>query len=52
MSEGKSEQDILAAKPIADLQAKAGANDQQSVNFVRVIYNSLKNKAEAKKKAA
>jgi glyoxylase-like metal-dependent hydrolase (beta-lactamase superfamily II) len=52
ITEGKSEQDAVAAKPFSDLQTKAGANDQQSVNFVRVIYNSLKNKPEARKKAA
>jgi glyoxylase-like metal-dependent hydrolase (beta-lactamase superfamily II) len=52
ITEGKSEQDAVAAKPFADLQAKVGANDQQSVNFVRVIYNSLKDKPEARKKAA
>jgi cyclase len=39
---GKSEQDVIAAKPLADLDAKIGANEQQSTNFVRVVYNSLK----------
>jgi cyclase len=39
---GKSEQDAIAAKPLADFDAKLGATDQQSTNFVRVIYNSLK----------
>jgi glyoxylase-like metal-dependent hydrolase (beta-lactamase superfamily II) len=52
IGEGKSEQDAVAAKPFADFQAKLGANDQQHTNFVRVIYNSLKNEAEARKKAA
>src|SRR5690242_15495685 len=39
---GKSEQEAVAARPFADLDAKVGANEQQSVNFVRVIYHSLK----------
>jgi len=41
---GKSEQDAVAAHPFADWDAKLGANDQASANFVRVIYNSLKPK--------
>ncbi len=39
---GKSEQEAVAAKPFADWDAKLGANDQASGNFVRVVYNSLK----------
>jgi len=39
---GKSESEAVAAKPFADIQASIGASDQASVNFVRVIYNSLK----------
>lgn len=39
---GKSESEAVAAKPFADIQARIGASDQASVNFVRVIYNSLK----------
>ena len=41
---GKSEQDAVAAHPFADWDAKYGANEQQSTNFTRVIYNSLKPK--------
>jgi cyclase len=39
---GKSESEVVAAKPLADLDAKIGATEQQSTNFMRVIYNSLK----------
>jgi glyoxylase-like metal-dependent hydrolase (beta-lactamase superfamily II) len=39
---GKSEQDAIVAKPFADYDAKLGANEQQSTNFIRVVYNSLK----------
>jgi cyclase len=39
---GKSEGEAVAAKPLADFDARIGANEQQSTNFVRVIYNSLK----------
>ena len=41
---GKSEQDAVAAHPFADWDAKMGANDQASANFVHVVYNSLKPK--------
>src|SRR5262249_19175150 len=39
---GKSEQDVIAAKPLAGLDKDVGATAQQSDNFVRVVYNSLK----------
>lgn len=39
---GKSELEAVAARPFADLDAKVGANEQQSANFVRVIYHSLR----------
>jgi cyclase len=39
---GKTEQEAIAAKPFADYDAKLGATDQQSTNFIRVVYNSLK----------
>jgi hypothetical protein len=42
IKEGKTEQDVLALKPFADLDAKWAANDQASQNFMRVVYNSLK----------
>jgi glyoxylase-like metal-dependent hydrolase (beta-lactamase superfamily II) len=43
--EGTSEDDVLAAKPFADFDAKFGANDQASQNFIRAVYRSLKSGA-------
>jgi len=40
--EGKSEQDVLAAKPLADLDAKWAANPQQAENWLKMVYNSFK----------
>jgi glyoxylase-like metal-dependent hydrolase (beta-lactamase superfamily II) len=42
IAEGKSEDDVVAAKPLADLDPKVGAQEQASANFVRLIYKSLK----------
>ncbi|HTK35474.1 MAG TPA: MBL fold metallo-hydrolase [Caulobacteraceae bacterium] len=42
IKEGKTEDEVVTAKPITDLQAKAGANDMASANFERLIYRSLK----------
>ena len=42
IKENKTEQDVMALKPFADLDAKWAANDQASVNWIRVVYNSLK----------
>jgi hypothetical protein len=42
IKEGKSETDILAAKPFADFDAKFKANDQASTNWMRVVYASVK----------
>lgn len=39
---GKSQQEIIAAHVFADWDAKYNANDQQSANFTRVVYESLK----------
>jgi cyclase len=41
--EGKSEQEVVAAKPLADLDAKwaSRANPQGAINFVRNVYNSF-----------
>ena len=39
---GMTEDQVVEAKPLAsDVQARAGANDQGSVNFVRLIYRSV-----------
>lgn len=42
IADGKSEAEIQAAKPFADFDAKVGANEQASHNWVRVVYASLK----------
>jgi glyoxylase-like metal-dependent hydrolase (beta-lactamase superfamily II) len=42
IKEGKSEADILAAKPFADFDAKFKASDQASTNWIRVVYGSVK----------
>lgn len=39
---GKSENDVVAAKPLADIDAKIGANATQGANFTRLVYRSLK----------
>jgi cyclase len=41
-NEGKIEQEVLAAKPLADLDAKWAANEQQAQNWTRMVYNSFK----------
>jgi glyoxylase-like metal-dependent hydrolase (beta-lactamase superfamily II) len=41
-NEGKSEQEVVAMKPLADLDAKWAANDQQAMNHTRNVYNSFK----------
>ncbi len=42
MKDGKSEDEVVAAKPLVDIQAKVGASDMASANFERLIYRSLK----------
>jgi cyclase len=39
---GKTEDQVIAARPFADYDKKLGATDQQSRNFIRVVYHSLK----------
>ncbi len=39
---GKTEDEVIAAKPFADFDAKLGASELQSRNFIRVVYHSLK----------
>ena len=39
--EGQSEQQVLAEKPLADLDKKWAANDQQAQNWLRMVYNSF-----------
>jgi cyclase len=40
--EGKTEQEVLAANPLADLNSKWAANDEQAKNWTRMVYNSFK----------
>jgi len=42
IKEGKSEADVLAAKPFADFDAKLKVNEQASTNWMRVVYGSVK----------
>jgi glyoxylase-like metal-dependent hydrolase (beta-lactamase superfamily II) len=41
-NEGKSEAEVVAAKPLADLDAKWAATDGAAVAFTRMVYNSFK----------
>jgi cyclase len=40
---GKSEDEIVAARPNADYDAKYNADERARGNFIRVVYRSLKN---------
>jgi glyoxylase-like metal-dependent hydrolase (beta-lactamase superfamily II) len=42
IAESKSVDEAVAAKPLADIGQKIGANEEQNANFVRVIYHSLR----------
>jgi glyoxylase-like metal-dependent hydrolase (beta-lactamase superfamily II) len=42
IEEGKTEDQVVAAKPTADYDAKLKLNAQQAGNFARVVYRSLK----------
>ncbi len=44
VKEGKTEDEVQAAKPLADLDAKWAANEQNRKTFVRVVYHSLADK--------
>jgi glyoxylase-like metal-dependent hydrolase (beta-lactamase superfamily II) len=48
VKEGKSEDDVVAAKPFADLDAKWAPTELASKNFIRVVYHSLADKSDAK----
>jgi glyoxylase-like metal-dependent hydrolase (beta-lactamase superfamily II) len=48
VKEGKSEDDVLAAKPFAELDAKWAPTELASKNFIRVVYHSLADKPETK----
>lgn len=44
VKDGKSEQDVIAAKPFADLDKKWAPTELASTNFIRVVWHSLADK--------
>ena len=48
VKEGKSEDDVVAAKPFADLDKKWAPTELASENFIRVVYHSLADKTDKK----
>jgi cyclase len=48
VKDGKSEDDVVAAKPFADLDARWAPTELASKNWIRVVYHSLADKPEAK----
>jgi glyoxylase-like metal-dependent hydrolase (beta-lactamase superfamily II) len=46
VKQGKTEDEVQAAKPFADLDAKWAANEQNRKTFVRVVYHSLADKPD------
>jgi cyclase len=49
VKDGKSEDDVVALKPFADLDAKWAPTELASTNFIRVVYHSLADKSESKR---
>ena len=45
IAEGRSEDDVIRAKPMADYQAKRGGDDMRTDGFVRFVFRSLKQKS-------
>src|SRR5215510_10116596 len=50
VKDGKSEDDVVAAKPFADLDAKWAPTELASTNFIRVVWHSLADKPAAPEK--
>jgi cyclase len=50
VKEGKSENDVVAAKPFADLDKKWAPTELASTNFIRVVWHSLADKPAAPEK--
>ena len=46
VKQGKSEDDVVAAKPFADLDKKWAPTELASTNFIRVVYHSLADKTD------
>jgi cyclase len=49
VKEGKSEDDVVAAKPFADLDAKWAPTELAAKNFIRVVYHSLAGKPDTRR---
>ena len=49
IKEGKSEDDVVAAKPFADFDTKWAPTELAAKNFIRVVYHSLADKPEPPK---
>jgi cyclase len=49
VKDGKSEDDVVAAKPFADLDAKWAPTELAGKNFIRVVYHSLADRPERKR---
>jgi glyoxylase-like metal-dependent hydrolase (beta-lactamase superfamily II) len=49
VKEGKSEDEVVAAKPFADLDAKWAPNELASKEFIRVAYHSLADKSDSRR---
>jgi glyoxylase-like metal-dependent hydrolase (beta-lactamase superfamily II) len=49
VKEGKSEDDVVAAKPFADLDAKWAPTELEARNFIRVVYHSLAGKPDTRR---
>jgi glyoxylase-like metal-dependent hydrolase (beta-lactamase superfamily II) len=48
VADGKGEDDVVAAKPFADLDARWAPTELASKNFIRVVYHSLADKPAKK----
>jgi glyoxylase-like metal-dependent hydrolase (beta-lactamase superfamily II) len=48
VKQGKTEDEVVAARPFADLDAKWAPTELASTNFIRVVYHSLADKPDAK----
>jgi cyclase len=49
VKDGKSEDDVVAAKPFADFDVKWAPSELASKNFIRVVWHSLADKQDGKK---
>jgi glyoxylase-like metal-dependent hydrolase (beta-lactamase superfamily II) len=48
VKDGKSEDDVVAARPFADLDVKWAPTELASKNFIRVVYHSIADKPDTK----